>query len=191
MGRGQPVSRPATVVQVDRFYRIPHREIAAPHANQLLDSLEPILRELHPNSRFGDDSNDQWVLVGMHVAVKESDDWTWATIWWHDAPTQYPVEQRAPSPSLDNTVWQNYIIDATLGPEKFEVDARPVFNPYLEAAHTGGVLSNCFSCHQLAVRTGGFTAEDVPVRVRRRFSGPHNRFHNNVRLDYVWSLGRR
>ena len=131
--------------------------------------------------------DDYLVLVGMHVITKELDDWVWATIWWSDTP-------KSPPPTLlEHPVWSNYNLEVTVHVPNMITTASQelpaVFNPWIEAALTRGVQSNCISCHQRA-RLSDYS-EPSPTSVmspRRKLLANDPRFKNSTLLDYIWSL---
>lgn len=174
------------VVARSRFYSVLVGDLATGAGHPMLAHIRKDFAKLHQRPLSDDDF---LLLVGMHLAIKELDDWTWMTLWWHPASVKTAMGVR-PGPGVfaAGTVWENYLLDATLGALEVGESPRPVYNPYLEAAHPGGALSNCFSCHQFAARNSSLQPRDMSERKRASIAGPESLFCGEIRLDYVWSL---
>ena len=137
-------------------------------------------------------ANDMVVLVALHLATRELEDWVWGTFWWHDrsekGPFKPPPEPRLPQP------WRNYLMsvsfDTTL---PLEPDGSPhvAFNPWLEGriadgGHGNGLVSNCMTCHQRAS-----TAAEYPFLVTRgrdNLQEPAAVRQGAVTTSSLWSL---
>ncbi len=100
-----------------------------------------------PDAKAG----DRLVLVGMHVATRELENWFWMTFWWHDRPGEGPFA--ADRPSELKGVWRNYLMNISYDmDDPREPDGTPhiAYNPYLEGAMLDGVVTNCMTCHRRA-----------------------------------------
>jgi hypothetical protein len=90
------------------------------------------------------------VLVGVQIATREQDDWTWSTYWWtnHSASacldgTGTCTEGR---PSDLPEAFGHFAMDTMLsGPS--QQDGHIVFNPYLEGPNRNGTTTTCLKCH--------------------------------------------
>lgn len=151
-------------VPIDRFY---HRVLTTPAERDAA------------RAAWHDDGlaiGDVVVLVAVHVTTKDVPDWTWTTLWWHDAPD---VGRFAADRPTSITGWAaNYVMDATL-------DATmPCMNPWLEARFPDGVTSNCVSCHE---RAAAGAREFLPVTTgRTAASDPY--FADKTTTDFMWSV---
>lgn len=134
---------------------------------------------------------DYLALVAVHVATRETDDWVWATYWWHDQPQQDTGSDRS---DRVRGIWRNYKMRVAYnGIEPKQPDGRPhvAYNPYLEAGFSGGLQSNCVSCHQRAViHQDGKMGEVFPVP-EGQLPDDDPFFDNKLKLDFVWSLATR
>ncbi|THD02487.1 hypothetical protein B1810_14265 [Panacagrimonas perspica] len=98
-------------------------------------------------------AGDYLLLVALHLATREIDDWVWATFWWHDRPDTGPFSSGRPK-ALP-APWNQYLMSETLDfNQPTERDGTPAiaFNPWLEARFPdagmgSGVVSNCMACH--------------------------------------------
>lgn len=185
-----PVGHPYkdTVIEsISKFYTVTLGE----HTENLKTALA-----VSPEYRIK--SSDYVILVGMHVATKELQDWVWITYWWNDNATAdrhnraEPVSLMAP--------WTNYLMDITLDAE-IPVERTPqsgyqniCYNPWLEKM-TDGSVSNCVACHQKA----NWTKYQNPDRTgihpnhlvdRGKRSKSSDFYRHRLRLDYMWSLAR-
>ena len=158
------------------------------------------------------------ILFGLHVATKETEDWTWSTLWWQEQPEKGQYAGGRPNPPILQGCWRNYVMDTTLSmatPE--ESTARPTtvpagqrclakasqiakicFNPYLELAmKPNGDKSNCMNCHRQAT----FPAMDPDPRgspQRGYLSSDDSCFGSQtvgakkkdrvMKVDYLWSI---
>jgi hypothetical protein len=110
------------------------------------------------------------------VTTKEVPDWTWTTLWWHDAPDRGRFAADRPA---SVTGWAaNYVMDATLDA------AMPCMNPWLEARFPGGVASNCVSCHE---RAAAGAREFLPVTTGRT-AATDAYFADKTTTDFMWSV---
>ena len=118
---------------------------------------------------------DLAVLLGMHVATKETPDWVWATFWWHDRADTGPYA--AGRPALPGPAG-HYLMDVAYSGD------GSCMNPWLEARFPDGVHSNCLTCHQRAA----FGATDyLPVtHGTLRADDPY--FAGKLPTDFVWTL---
>ena len=116
-----------------------------------------------------------WViLVGLHVMMKETQDWTWMTFWWHPLPDSGIYGEDKPDQRVLKAPWRNYQANITLSPETpweqppliagkppkikdacgqdvtVPSNAKICFNPFLELGLQNGELSNCMNCHKRA-----------------------------------------
>ena len=139
-------------------------------------------------------AGDWLAMVALHAVEKREAGWTWATLWWHDAPDEGAFARVRPG-SLQGPL-RNYLLDVD---DAAPVDAagkaaaRSCFNPWLEARFPdggsgGGVSSNCIACHRrashpavnfLPVRRGEAGDADDPA------TDP-----SQLGTDFVWSIAR-
>jgi len=102
------------------------------------------------------------VLLGVQIATKEMDEWTWNTYWWtNDINSAFT--QNRPSDRLRPAFW-HFAMDTILSP----ATTRPVFNPYLEGPQTGGTTSNCLTCHTHAAYTAQCEGAGCSMQLRER-----------------------
>jgi len=150
------------------------------------------------------------ILVGMHVATKEINNWTWQSFYWDPAPGT-PL---SPSSSLAASVKPSQLRGAAAhyslttsyamvlpnqpitGGSAAGATAMVGFNPYLEAGLNPfkaggfppgppyyGVQTNCMSCHGRATVSGSLGyASDM------YFSLTDTMFKNQVQVDFAWSI---
>lgn len=164
-----------------------------------LDANEaPAVAATRPDSREG----DPVLLVGLNLASREVDRWTWQAFWWQ-AETQAPAPAAATRPADQRyamcTAWS--MVEPGPG--------APVtcYNPWLEAglsaealpgstswtwkgtkyAPRRGVETNCMSCHALAAWDPKGTADLRPTAARAVELTPPA---GGVRLDFLWSVAR-
>ncbi len=140
-------------------------------------------------------AGDALALVAVHVAVKVSEQWAWATLWWHDAADRGAFAQDRPA-ALPGA-WRNYLLDVAFDaelPRAADGGPHAAFNPWLEARFPdagagGGVVSNCVACHGrasypavsfLPVTRGAPNLSDDPAYAPGR-----------LRTDFLWSLPRQ
>lgn len=130
--------------------------------------------------------DDYLLLIGLHVATKELDDWVWMTFWWHDRPNDGPFAADRPI-DLDRP-WSNYLMDVTFSettPRNALGKPKAIFNPWLEADMDSGVRSNCMTCHRRAV-----WCKPEGDRVLDPIPPDDEYFRCTLRLDYLWSIQR-
>ena len=138
------------------------------------------------------EADDLLVLVAMHVAVKESDSWTWATLWWHDHPDRGPFATERPKLA---GAWRNYLLDvAPDATDEPGAPFEPCFNPWLEARFPdggsgGGIVSNCIACHQRASYPAAsflpITSTTPDLEIDPAFAPAQ------LRTDFLWSIARQ
>ncbi len=114
------------------------------------------------------------VLVGLHVMIKETQDWTWMTYWWNPVADAGVYGEDKPDQTVLKGPWRNYLANVTLSPETpwepppptagtppivkdacgqdvtVPSRAKICFNPFLELGLQNGELSNCMNCHKRA-----------------------------------------
>ena len=110
------------------------------------------------------------VLVGAHITTKALPDWTWATFWWHDGPSDAPAEVQGAA--------RNYRMCAAFAADE------PCFNPWLEGRFPDGETSSCLTCHQRAV----VGATDYLPVTHGRLAADDPYFRGHVATDFVWSI---
>lgn len=126
---------------------------------------------------------DSLALVAVHLTTRETENWVWATYWWHDGEPQADRPGLpAPFDQFRMGVTQN--ADLPVGE-----DGGPniTFNPYLEAGFAEGTLSNCMGCHQRAGWTAGGPQSVMPVH-RGTISDADPKFAGLLRTHFMWSL---
>jgi hypothetical protein len=124
-------------------------------------------------------------LVAMHVTTKEIPDWVWATFWWHDDPNTGTFANDRPAAVAG--VWRNYLMDTTLSgdiPKAGDGGSNVCFNPWLEARFSGGLVSNCLTCHRRSVWT---SVPFLPIS-RGRLPDDDQFFAGKTKLDFLWSI---
>jgi hypothetical protein len=155
--------------------------------------------------------NDFIVLLAMHVATKEINDWTFQTFWW----SLWPNEGRFARNRTPNVKppFTNYLMCAaysTVTPKEPDGSPPICFNPYLETDlgpteeyrfrgisyppdPMAGTRSNCMNCH----RQAGFPAiqPDNPdaASLGRVFNDGYRSpadpyFARLVKTDFLWSV---
>jgi hypothetical protein len=117
--------------------------------------------DFQPNSILGASgfqSGDFALLVAMHVASREIDNWTWQTFWWSLTPVTIP----APIANRIKTPFNHYQVAVGYSFTNDNTEsALPTlcYDPYLETAFDNsvfvkpgqlGIESNCMSCHRSA-----------------------------------------
>lgn len=110
------------------------------------------------------------VLVAAHVTTKAAPDWTWATFWWHDGPSDAPDEVHGAA--------RNYRMCTAFTADEI------CFNPWLEGRFPDGETSNCLTCHQRAV-VGATDYLPVP---HGRLAPDDPYFGDHLATDFVWSI---
>lgn len=126
---------------------------------------------------------DSLALVAVHITTRETENWVWATFWWHDGPPQ-PDRPAFPGP------FQNFRMAATLSadlPAAEDGGPNVTFNPYLEAGFAEGTVSNCMGCHQRAGWTAAGPQSVMPVH-RGTITDGDPAFDGLLRTHFLWSL---
>lgn len=97
---------------------------------------------------------DTAILLGIHFATRELENWFWATLWWHPSAGDWPYGHDRPARAFGDPRWSNYLLDVSVDMDwPFEGNASPnaVYNPYLELNKLEfGTRSNCMTCHARA-----------------------------------------
>jgi hypothetical protein len=137
------------------------------------------------------------VVAAMHVASRETTNWTWQSFWWAPnpenppAPSSKQIADARPDLLLGMGAPAHYA--ATLAYSMRTTKNEPIFayNPYLEGhfndlggTYKFGVQSNCMSCHANATHPGAKTdyiGDDFVDIAGSQFVG-------QVRLDFLYSL---
>jgi hypothetical protein len=148
------------------------------------DELEAVRKSGAPGAASAQ-AGDFAALVALHYTTKEIPEWVWATLWWHDRPSDGPFA--AGRPAAVTGVWTNYLMATAFSMETpQEQDGGPAvcFNPWLEARFKDGVHSNCMSCHQKAVWPA---KEFLPV-TRGKMKPDDAQFKRAMTLDFLWSI---
>jgi hypothetical protein len=177
--------RTARVVPLHRFL---HVQINDRYTVDLINSL-PLSEQI--TTRFWRRPfrlGDYVALVAAHVTTREIPDWVWMTVWWHDQPNAAPFG--ADRPKAIAEVLRNYLLRVAYhGDTPRAPDGGPhvAFNPYLEAAFSDGLASNCIACHQRAVIGPEGPGPVFPV-LRGQLSKQDPLYAGKVRLDFLWSL---
>jgi hypothetical protein len=137
-------------------------------------------------------ADDYLILVALHLATREIDDWVWATFWWHDRPDTGPYSSGRPG-ALD-APWNRYLMSETLDfnlPAERDGSPPIAFNPWLEARFPdagmgSGVVSNCMACH---VRASYPPVDFAPVlRGTPLASSDPALGAGQVRTNFLWSI---
>ncbi|HXH11473.1 MAG TPA: hypothetical protein VNP04_17125 [Alphaproteobacteria bacterium] len=179
------IPRTAKVVSLQRFF---HVQVNDRHTVDLINSL-PLTDQI--TTRFWKRPfriGDYVALVAAHVTTREIPDWVWATFWWHDHPDAAPFG--VDRPQTIGGVFRQYLMRVAYhGDIPRELDGSPhiAFNPYLEAAFSFGLRSNCVACHQRAVVGPEGPGRVFPV-LRGHLSKHDPVYMDRVRLDFLWSL---
>jgi hypothetical protein len=173
------------LVGIDEFY---HFKLSQDQINAFV-SPEPV----DSMSRKGK-TEYYAVLLSIHVATKETTDWTWSTFWWTRFRDRRYTENRPPSLARRKP-WVNYAMDLAYDmnvPQVAPGLPKICFNPFLEGQIEAGTVSNCMSCHRRAA-IGYQDADPGPATVFRgvilkndqeAFPKPSN----VLRTDYMWSV---
>ena len=185
-------------VSIDEFY---HFKITSPEEVKYWQTGGGVLTDPTTGPLMKD---DYVVLVGLHAATREIDNWVWATYWWHDRPNGGPFGSDRPS-SIRHP-WRNYLMDVAYDmdrPPEHDTSPKITFNPYLEASLAEGVRSNCMTCHRRAVIPNkpnvvtsysfGDEVQQDQIVIRGSeaatatyFSEPG--FESRLKLHFIWSL---
>lgn len=141
------------------------------------------------------EAGDYLLLVGVHIATKELEDWTWTTLWWDPRAD----EGEFGKDRIDQVEgrWRGFLMNTTMSLDLKPVLAMParnIFNPWMEAPLSGGLSSNCVSCHQRSMWP--YNPLEVPDHPdtgntsRRRISRVFSKYSSRVGMDYIWALTR-
>lgn len=167
----------AEVISINEFYYDVITEADLADAVSAIQSQYP---DLADKLQVG----DFFLLTGMHILPEaEEAGKTVATYWWHPEPNFGPYSGER----LDSVVgvFRNYLMQTFFqSGEPTEYDGTPyvMFNPYLEAADSGGVASSCVLCHSYS-GLGKFPPDPDP-----RVHSPDDEFADSVGFDGWWSL---
>lgn len=94
---------------------------------------------------------DSLVLVALHIARRDLEDWSWSTLWWHDQPSAEPYGEDRPADVAG--VWRNYLMQTAWDfelPKTIDGSPHVSFNPWLEGRFPNAARSNCLACHHRA-----------------------------------------
>ncbi len=130
-------------------------------------------------------------LLALHIAVKETRDWVWITLWWAPDKNHFGEDKPQDFPGA----WRNYEMCSVTGYKALPYEKRDSVralaeaaidretqgdswcsNPYIEV-EPGNARSNCIGCHQ----HGGSEATDVSRHGR-------GKVRRNFPSDYLWSM---
>jgi hypothetical protein len=173
------------VVSVNSFYHIKLTE----------DEVASVSELANMEAKAG----DYMLLVGMHVASREIDSWTWQTFWWSFTRPPVPAGVRLTiAPPFDHYQVSVGYSSMTGGDNP---NALPVvcYNPYLETAFGNdtfvregqlGTESNCVSCHRAAAWPALSPGQKKKNYVANGVVDPGDRmlFANKTKTDYVWGV---
>jgi hypothetical protein len=162
--------------------------------------------DFQPNSILsasGFAPGDFALLVAMHVASREIDNWTWQTFWWSLTPTTIPQSIapriKPPFSHYQVAVGYSFTNDNT-------ESALPTlcYDPYLEAAFDNssfvkpgqlGIESNCMSCHRSATWPSIAPASAPSGTVNPGYianglidAGEPYLFAGQTKTDFVWGV---
>lgn len=170
--------RTARVVPLDRFYTF--RLTDQGTVDRLNNGVMGQMTERFWGRPLTQD--DSLALVAVHVTTRETQDWVWATFWWHDGETQAPPGLPAPFERFRMGVTQS--ADVPLA-----ADGGPnvTYNPYLEAGFSLGTRSNCMGCHQRAGWRPEGSQHPMPVH-RGTMADDDPEFAGVLRTHFLWSL---
>lgn len=162
--------------------------------------------DFQPNSILsasGFQPGDFALLVAMHVASREIDNWTWQTFWWSLTPTTIPQSImpriKAPFSHYQVAVGYSFTNDNT-------ESALPTlcYDPYLETDFDNstfvkpgqlGIESNCMSCHRAATwpsiaPTSAPVGTVNPGYIANGLidAGDPYFFEGQTKTDFVWGV---
>ena len=162
------------------------------------------------------DKGDLMLLIGVHIASKQTPEWLWATYWWRgnddttlhgDFWTCQDAQRPKAIEDLKRSPWLNYSMNVTAsfkvalplaakdekcgypGPIQDYQEYQAMYNPLVEALFSSGLKSSCVNCHARATTNREVVKDLVPSELDK--DSPH--FHaaeGHIRLDYMWSLTR-
>jgi hypothetical protein len=137
-------------------------------------------------------AGDYLILVGANLATRETRDWVWATLWWHDRPESGPYADDRP-PALVS-MWRNYLMQTAfdaITPEAVDGSPHICFSPWLEGrfpdgGHGGGTVSNCLVCH---ARASYPPVSFLPVtRGAPQLASDAAYLPGKLRTSFLWSI---
>jgi hypothetical protein len=178
-------------VPLSRFYSfaLNKEEAAAINAGHLIEGSPDI--GIGRSSKAGDIA----ILVAMHVATREIDNWTWQTFWWSFEKPEIPAAVKLSGP------FDNYQMDVGYSFMKSD-NTGPVicFNPYMETMFgafppyqpkLSGIQSNCMSCHRTAAwpkdeKSKSYIANGVIDPSKAEDFDRY--FKDKARTDFLWGL---
>jgi hypothetical protein len=162
--------------------------------------------DFQPNSILsasGFQPGDFALLVAMHLASREIDNWTWQTFWWSLTPTTIPQFIRSrilpPFKHYQVAVGYSFTNDNT-------ESALPTlcYDPYLETAFDNsvfvkpgqlGIESNCMSCHRSAAWPSIAPASAPAGTVNPGYianglidPGDPYLFEGQTKTDFLWGV---
>jgi hypothetical protein len=166
-------------VPLNCFY---HRYATASQVATLKNNLQTMGRDLPP------DAACYILLVGLQVMSKELDNWVWTTYWW--APDAYDTSTYGPRPSdlKLNPAFSHFLMNSTFSDAESSGNGPKIcFNPYLEGVSSGGITSNCMSCHERAVYRPGPTGigPDLTAAEKRQIA-PQT--PPGLQTAFLWSI---
>ena len=123
------------------------------------------------------------VLVGLHVAHKESGRWNWTTFWWTNRPHYFDNTYFSGNrPSDLPPQYIRFVMNTTAAGEAV------VFNPYQEGPEgRGAASSNCQVCHSLAAYKKD--QAQIPAGLGLSAAGlPAGYWDDAIATDSIWSI---
>lgn len=171
--------REAAIVPLQNFYTLRLSDAATvDHLNEGV--MGQMVRRFWGRSLTEQDS---LALVAVHITTRETENWVWATFWWHDGPPQ------ADSPGFSQPFrsFRMAVTQSADVPVAEDGGPNVTFNPYLEAGFAEGTRSNCMGCHQRAGWTADGPQSVMPVH-RGTISQDDPRFDGLLRTHLLWSL---
>ena len=172
-------TRTAAIVPLQNFYTLRLSDAATvDHLNEGV--MGQMVRRFWGRSLTVDDS---LALVAVHVTTRETENWVWATFWWHDGPPQ-PDRPALAHPSQS---FRMAVAQSANTPVADDGGPNVTFNPYLEAGFAEGTRSNCLGCHQRAGWTDAGPQSVMPVH-RGTIPDADPAFDGLLRTHFLWSL---
>lgn len=134
------------------------------------------------------EEGDYLALVAVHVTTRETPNWVWVTLWWHDQPNAAPYGNDRPSTvAFPFNQFRMAVAQSADVPVGGDGGANITFNPYLEAGFALGPESNCIGCHQKATWTAKGPGNPFPVH-RGTISLSDPFFSGKLRTHLLYSL---
>jgi hypothetical protein len=149
------------------------------------------------------------ILVGLQIATREVENWTWTAFWWTNKMKTDGTEDRdAGLPPQ----FRHYAMKTMVSPDQIPTapgSLPALFNPYLEGPSANGVYSNCLLCHAHAsykpsceIGTPGCPTNRngfIPSPGSPRDASPGSipncyqksdrvRNHCPIRTNFIWSI---